>query len=203
MDRLALGRSRPKPGPVRSIPALLLVLPLLGCAEPAPPVEPPLEPEAEPPALEAPVEPRGDWIDVDAESLAPLLRARPERALLVNVWSTWCEPCVEEMPGLLRAARAYEGRGLGLVLISTDAPSNRDGAATFLRGAGASLPSYFKRGSDDAFVRAVHPEWSGALPVTVLFDRERHARHLWNGPVDAATLREPIETLLERESGER
>lgn len=152
--------------------------------EPAPATAPPA---AEPPAF---------WVDVNAESVGPALRARPERALLVNVWSTWCEPCVEEMPALVRTARGYEGRGLGLVLIATDAPSNRDAAETLLRAQGAPTPSWFKVGPDDPFIRALHPEWSGGLPATLLLDDRRRVAHFWEEPVSAETLREPIETLL-------
>jgi len=124
------------------------------------------------------------------------LAARPERALLVNVWSTWCEPCVEEMPALIETARGYEDRGLGLVLIAADPPSNRSEALSFLQAQGAPLPSWFETGSDDAFIRALHEEWSGNLPATLLLDDERHVRHFWDGPVDAETLRPAIDALL-------
>jgi thiol-disulfide isomerase/thioredoxin len=143
-----------------------------------------------------PVGESADWIDVDADSLALRLAARPEPYLLVNVWSTWCAPCVEEMPGVIRTARRYEDRGLGLVFIAADAPSNRDAARALLEERGASLPSFFKRGPDDAFIRALHPEWTGALPATLLFDRERRVRRFWSEPVDEAALRGPIEELL-------
>ncbi|MCZ7683841.1 MAG: TlpA family protein disulfide reductase [Sandaracinaceae bacterium] len=193
-----MSAERPMLLPVHAL-ALTLAL-VIGCgAEPAEeprPAPPPEEPAAPPPA------PTPDWIDVDAESLEGALRARPEPLLLVNVWSTWCAPCVEEMPDVIATARRYAPRGLGLVLIAADAPSNREAALAFLRERGAPLPSWFKRGSDDAFVRAVHPEWSGALPVTLLYDRERRVRHVWFDPVDEAALRGPIESLLPLENGE-
>lgn len=184
---------------MRALLAVVLLFGCVGCSEEPRAAAPPAEPAVTDPAREEPPRepaPASDWIDVDAESFARELRARPEPYLLVNVWSTWCEPCVEEMPDVIATARRYRDRGLGLVLIAADAPRNRDSALSFLRERGAPLPSWFKRGPDDPFVRAVHPEWTGALPATFLYDQERRVRHFWPEPVDEAALRGPIEALL-------
>lgn len=178
---------------------LLASLLLVACGEDAavvsaPPAEAP-SPAAEPAREPAPERP-ADWVDVDAESLGPALRAHESRYLLVNVWSTWCEPCVEEMPQLVRVAGEYEDRGLALVLISADFTTQRDAAHDFLVEQGAPMPSWFKTGSDDAFIRALHEPWSGALPATLLMDEQRHVVHFWEDPVTAQTLRGPIEDLI-------
>ena len=169
---------------------------LVACAEDAASPEPvpsePLRAEA-PAAVEAPA---AEWVDVDAESVQHALRSHPSRHLLVNVWSTWCEPCVEEMPDLVRTARRYESRGLGLVLIAAEAPGNRDAAHRFLVAQGAPMPSWFKVGPDDAFIRALHAEWSGGLPATLLLDERRRVVHFWEDPVSAESLQVPIEALL-------
>lgn len=168
--------------------AIAGALAALGCdgAAPAPASEGRVAAESPPPA----------WVDVDATSLGPMIRAHPARVLLVNVWSTWCEPCVEEMPAVIATARAHEARGLGLVLIAVDAPANRDAAQTFLRAQGAPRPSWFKVGPDDPFIRALHPDWSGGLPATLLLDEERRVAHFWEEPVTAQMLRGPLESLL-------
>lgn len=166
---------------------------------PGPPAAPASTRAAAPasePARPGPADPARELLPVDATTLAARLRARPERALLVNVWSTWCEPCVAELPALLAVARRYAPRGLGLVLISADAPSQRGAALAALRARGVTSPGWFKEGPDDAFVRALHPDWSGDLPVTLLLDAERRPRGFWPEPVDEHTLRTPLEALL-------
>ena len=49
-----------------------------------------------------------------------LAEAKASRAplVLVNVWATWCDPCREELPELLRAYREHRAQGLRLVMIS-------------------------------------------------------------------------------------
>lgn len=174
-----------------------VALALTACSGAADP-EPPAEPPAPAPAAEAAPEVAAEspWIDVDAASVRETLREHPAPALLVNVWSTWCEPCVEEMPDVIATARRYEGQGLGLALIAAEPPTRRAEALSFLREQGAPEPSYFKTGGDDAFIEALHPEWSGALPATLLLDRERRVVHFWPEPVDEAALRGPIEAHL-------
>ncbi|HZH04648.1 MAG TPA: TlpA disulfide reductase family protein, partial [Myxococcaceae bacterium] len=44
------------------------------------------------------------------------------RVVMLDFWATWCPPCVEEMPSLLKLAREYEGRGLTLVAANRDDP---------------------------------------------------------------------------------
>jgi thiol-disulfide isomerase/thioredoxin len=152
------------------------------------------------PAIEAPepavVPAAPEWIEVDAESVGARLRAHPAPFLLVNVWSTWCEPCVEEMPMLVRVAREHEARGLGLVLLSADPRSQREAARALLREHGAPLPGWIKTGSDDAFVRALHPAWSGALPATLLLDRERRVVRFFPEQVGEDELRAAIGELV-------
>ena len=46
------------------------------------------------------------------------------RVLVVNFWATWCAPCVEEMPTLQRAQHSYEKRGVTIVGVGIDSPSN-------------------------------------------------------------------------------
>jgi thiol-disulfide isomerase/thioredoxin len=135
-------------------------------------------------------------LDLHPDRFSAMLAARDEPYLLVNVWSTWCEPCVEEMPGLLRAVARYRARGLGTVLITADPPSQREEALAFLLAQGAPFPAYLKRGGDDAFVRAVHPQWTGSLPATVLFGPDRAPLAFWEEPLTEAGLTSALDRFL-------
>jgi thiol-disulfide isomerase/thioredoxin len=174
---------------VRAIAVAGLVLAACGGETPsAPSPAPPL------------ARPSGDWLEVDAATVMPHLRAHPAPFLLVNVWSTWCEPCIDEMPTIVRLARERERRGLGLVFVSVDPPQQRAAALDVLRGNGVALPGWIKTGSDDEFVRALHPSWSGALPATLLLDRERRVVRFFGEEVGEATLRAALDDLIGGES---
>jgi thiol-disulfide isomerase/thioredoxin len=138
----------------------------------------------------------------DAAAILAAVRAPGARAVLVNVWATWCEPCREEMPNLLRFHREHRGRGLRLVLVSADDPAERAEVARVLSGLGvegpASVDAFIKQGEDNAFINALEPRWSGALPVTILYDGRGVRKRFWPGLVTYDTLKGPVTQLLSK-----
>lgn len=116
-------------------------------------------------------------LDGDTASLAALRG----RVVLLNIWATWCAPCVREMPALQRVYERYRDRGLEVLAVSTDAaPGTRrpDGSVV-------GLVSEFVDRFGLTFPVALDPsaevegrfgtEW---LPTTVLIDREGRIRFL-------------------------
>jgi hypothetical protein len=77
-----------------------------------------------------------------------------------------------------------------------DTASNRDAALTFMREQHAPSPSYIRAGRDADFMEALHPEWSGTLPATLLLDADRRVTRMWVGEVDEADLERALRTLL-------
>jgi thiol-disulfide isomerase/thioredoxin len=126
------------------------------------------------------------------------IRKPGARAVLVNVWATFCDPCRDEMPDLLRVFRARQARGLRLVLVSAD-PDDEDGrtaAARYLATLKVDFPSYVKTGDDMAFIDGLDRRWSGALPASFLFDGQGKIRQFWSGQVTAAQIEPKIDELL-------
>ena len=125
-------------------------------------------------------------------------RAPGARAVLVNVWATWCDPCREEMPDLIRYVRERRADGLRLVLVSADDPQDRAQVAAVLAAAGvpAGTPSFIKDGDDMKFINGLDRGWSGALPASFLFDGHGHKRRWWEGAVTYRELDRAVSPLL-------
>src|SRR4051794_41056060 len=79
-------------------------------AEPAHPALPATSPAARSPTV----------TPADVPTLLREIRKPGARAVLVNVWATWCDPCRAEMPRIARFFQAHRAEGLRLVLISAD-----------------------------------------------------------------------------------
>ncbi len=137
--------------------------------------------------------------NLSVASLTEELRARRAPATVVNVWATWCLPCREEFPDLLRVAREYRARGVRLVLISADFPDRRAEVVRFLAGQGVDFPSYLKDGPDMEFIDALSPQWSGALPATFIFGDGGELRWFVEGQVHYETLRDALSRILDEE----
>ena len=139
-------------------------------------------------------------LPVDEQSVQELVRRSLGRVLLVNVWATWCVPCVEEFPDILKLRTTYAPRGLDVQLISIDnSRKSLPAVRAFLKKMDVVFPTYIKSAkTDESFINALHPEWSGAVPATFVYDRTGKLVHT---RVDAQTyseLVELVEPLLSR-----
>jgi thiol-disulfide isomerase/thioredoxin len=100
-----------------------------------------------------------------------LLRRQKGNVVLLNIWASWCKPCMEEMPDLLRLRREFHDKPFTLLLISDDDAENVDNLVRpALRKFGVTFPTYNLGGSnDEAVINAVDSTWSGALPASFIF----------------------------------
>jgi peroxiredoxin len=106
---------------------------------------------------------------IDLEGVEALAKNETDKLRLVNLWATWCGPCVAEMPDLVEMNRMYRGRKFEFVTISLDDAEKKDEAIQALTEAHASGTNYLFAGDDrDAFARALDADWPGPVPYTLL-----------------------------------
>ena len=103
-----------------------------------------------------------------------IVAGRKGRVLLVNFWATWCEPCREEMPDLVAAAKKFPSKDLAVVLVSLD--SQKTGPTQvpkFLKEKKVPFVSWLAKSRDPQdFIDTVDPTWDGSLPYTLLYGRD-------------------------------
>jgi thiol-disulfide isomerase/thioredoxin len=120
---------------------------------------------------------------IDAAGIAQL-RANPSNKYrLINVWATWCAPCVQEFPDLVAISRQFDMRDFELVTISLDDPADLPKAEAFLfkNAAGMSKKieasvakegrttnSYLFTGSTDDLAMVLDKDMPGPVPHTIL-----------------------------------
>jgi thiol-disulfide isomerase/thioredoxin len=122
---------------------------------------------------------------------------------LVNVWATWCVPCVEEMP-VLQSIRKTFGKEVAMVGITLDDMIPGDRAETkkkvraFLDAKQVSFPNAYYIGSSDALGERLRID--GALPITIIYDR--NGKELWRlqGSLERQQAIQTIRDLLRRKS---
>lgn len=106
---------------------------------------------------------------IDVDGIANLLKNDSEKIRLINVWATWCGPCVSEFPELVKINRMYRHRDFEMVTISADPPGKNEMVLEFLKKNYASNKNYHFSSDDKyALVESIDKEWPGALPYTLL-----------------------------------
>lgn len=104
--------------------------------------------------------------DVTPDELQQIVNSyQDEKAVLINIWATWCAPCVEEFPYLVKLQQEYSD-DLQVIFVSADFPDSRDRAIEFLKDQNVDWTTYFKTGKDQPFIEMLSDRWSGALPFT-------------------------------------
>ncbi len=132
---------------------------------------------------------------IDADGLKKVLTPNG-KPLLVNFWATWCDPCREEFPDLVKISADYQGK-IDVALVSLDdlAEINRD-VPVFLKEMKAEMPAFLlKVPNEEAVISAVSKDWQGGLPFSILFDASGKQVYTIMGKVKISELRSKIETL--------
>lgn len=131
---------------------------------------------------------------LDTAGVKKLVRNEDSGKLrLINVWATWCGPCVMEFPDFIVLQRMYGARDFEFVSLSADKPDKAPKALMFLQEKFAFNKNFIFNSEDKyALIEAVDPQWEGALPYTVLV--EPGGKVVWKsmGTVNFAELKRAI-----------
>jgi thiol-disulfide isomerase/thioredoxin len=170
---------------------LALVVALAGCAKPA-------ERSTSGKTTAAPLDTAAiQIVPIDGAGLAKVVAAPGARATLVNVWASWCQPCREEFPDLVRLEREWRDRGFRLVFVSADFAADVPNAKAFLAEQGVGWPTWLKTGDDMQFIDTLDPRWSGVLPGSFLYDSNGRLVRFWEGKAADDSLRARILPVLD------
>ncbi len=136
---------------------------------------------------------------IDAAAFKNLLKREGATAkpLLVNFWATWCDPCREEFPELVKINTDYKDK-IDFIVVSLDdlAEINRD-VPKFLVEMKAEMPAYLLRTQDEeATVASISKDWKGGLPFTILFNEKGEIVYNRQGKVKPEILRSEIDKIL-------
>ena len=133
---------------------------------------------------------------IDQAGLKNLLKPNG-KPLLINFWATWCAPCREEFPDLVKIGTDYEGK-IDLITISLDELSEINGEVPkFLaQMKSESLAYLLKTPDEEAAIGLVSKDWKGALPFTILFNAQGDTIYSKQGKFETDVLTAEIEKLF-------
>lgn len=120
-----------------------------------------------------------DWIKMEApletlsiDAMKELLKNDSKKLRVINVWATWCGPCIAEFSELVDTYRMFMGRDFEMYTISTDKLDKKENVKEFLQKKNAALNNNFIFESENKYdlIENFDKEWSGEIPYTVIVE---------------------------------
>jgi thiol-disulfide isomerase/thioredoxin len=107
------------------------------------------------------------------------------QVLVLNVWGSWCAPCVAEAPDLEKAWQELQAKKAPVQFMGIDFREEAARGAAFVKKAGITYPSL----TDEGGVLVLRLQGKApTVPTTLVLDRSGRIAARVNGPVDTSTL---------------
>lgn len=119
---------------------------------------------------------------VDDVWLKNKIKNRNGKILFINFWATWCEPCVEEFPDLVKIYNDNKDSSFEFLSVSVNIPSEVDDKVKpFLKKQSADFPVVIideKR--SEQIINLINPDWDGTIPATAIFDKNGNRKEFFS-----------------------
>lgn len=136
--------------------------------------------------------------DIDAAGIRELVANKTDKYRVINLWATWCGPCVHEMPALIDINRMYRKRPFEMITISVDLANRKDLALETLQEKHASVKNYISTVDKDTFAEAFDPKWLGPVPYTIVIAPGGEVIYRQQEEIDVQALKTAIVDKLGR-----
>lgn len=109
------------------------------------------------------------------ETAEEMFHRNTDTTYVINFWATWCAPCVKELPYIEAIHEKYDGKKVKVILVSLDFPQYIESKLVpFLeKHQLQSEVVVLADGDQNAWIPKIDPDWSGTIPVTVVYQKEK------------------------------
>lgn len=132
--------------------------------------------------------------ELDLAGLSEVLKNKSDKLLVINLWATWCGPCIAEIPDFVDTYRMFYGRDFEMITISTDKLSIKDKVHKFLHDKHVAITNNYIFGDENKYelIEAIDPEWQGQIPYTLIVEPGGKVYYRHPGGIEPLTLRKKI-----------
>jgi len=126
--------------------------------------------------------------------------AESKGPLIINMWATWCKPCVEEIPYFLEEVKDHKKDSLTILFVSLDfKEAFPDEIATVAKKRKLDAPiAWLDETNADYFCPKLDPKWSGAIPATLFINNKTGYRNFVEEQISHEKLKKEIMAILEK-----
>jgi thiol-disulfide isomerase/thioredoxin len=121
--------------------------------------------------------------------------------VVMNFWSTWCVPCVQELPEFEKLNADYNGKNVKVLLVNLDFNSKLTSSVEpFVQKKGLKSILFHITDSDaNQWIDKVDDSWSGTIPATVIYEQEGKKVFFTEGQMTYDQLSDKIKPFLTKQ----
>ncbi len=134
------------------------------------------------------------WKITDIENLIE----KSDSILVINFWATFCVPCIEEIPDLIKFSNKYKKQKVKLYLVSLDFPENYPAKIKKFvtkKKYNASI-AWLNETNADYFCPKIAETWSGAIPATLIVNKKSGYRRFYEEKLSAPEIENAIQKAI-------
>ena len=132
--------------------------------------------------------------------LKATLASHKGRVVVLHLWATWCEPCLKELPLLAKLAREASSRGIDVLAVSLDDPTERGavlvGRVLLAKTGNPQWSPILKVDRSEDFVADLDPGCECEIPAFFAYDREGHLRRTLIGNISRGDFERLVRDLV-------
>lgn len=139
-----------------------------------------------------------DFLPADKETLDSLKQANAGKVIFVNFWATWCKPCTEEFPDIMKINSEYKDKDFKLIFISLDFGKDlKTQTQKFLKKMNVDFTTYYNAfRNDEDLINYMDKNWEGSIPGTFIFDKSGKLQSSFIGKTDHSDFKKAVDKLM-------
>jgi thiol-disulfide isomerase/thioredoxin len=137
---------------------------------------------------------------ISAGRLDRIMNTDDDTTRVINFWATWCSPCIEELPYFEAVNETMADKKIKVLLVSLDFRSVLESSVVpFLKKKNIRSEALLLDEPDaNSYIDQISPEWSGAIPATLIVNNRKHIRRFYEKKFTKNELFSILETITER-----
>lgn len=147
----------------------------------------------------------GSFYSVNAQQATPIkitdlsarIESHPDTTFIVNLWATWCAPCVKELPLFEEVNQLYNSQPIKVLLVSLDLKRDLDTRLkSFLERKNLKSEVLFLDEKDpNEWIPFVNDLWEGVIPATWIVSKDKSINNFYPHPFEGEELKGLLKDL--------
>lgn len=136
---------------------------------------------------------------IKIKSLSDLITTS-DSLLIINFWATFCKPCVEEIPDLIKFANKYKKQKASLYLVSLDLEDYypKKIKKFVSKKKYATKIAWLNESNADYFCPLIDSSWSGGIPATLFINNKTGYKKFYEKQLSATEIEVAIKAAMQK-----